>query len=327
VARVTFEQLVNAMTAALVREGAPQARARRCAELIAGNDRDGVISHGVRRFPLLLKYIQAGNVDIRAEPCKVAAFGSIEQWDGRLGLGPVNAETFMQRAIEIARDNGIGCVAARNTSHWHRGGTFGLQAAMAGCIGICWTNAIALMPPYGSAQVKLGNNPLVLAVPRGDAPLLLDMAMTQYSSGRLGIHKQRGEPLAVPGGYDEAGNLTTSADAIRASKRPLPIGYWKGSGLALLLDAAASLLSGGRTTAQISEQSDEIGVSQVFIAMDVSSFADESVVDAIVRDFLETEPLDPDQPVRYPGAKMLEARARTDRDGIEVDDSIWNHLQ
>lgn len=55
----------------------------------------------------------------------------------------------MDRAIELASDHGIGPVALRNANHWMRGGSYGWQAAEKGYIGICWTNSIAVMPPWG----------------------------------------------------------------------------------------------------------------------------------------------------------------------------------
>ncbi len=69
----------------------------------------------------------------------------------------------------------------------------------------------------------------------------------------------------MPGGFTKDGVLTTDPSAIRESQRILPIGYWKGSGLSLLLDIVATLLSGGLSTAGVSQQKAETGVSQVFI--------------------------------------------------------------
>ncbi len=48
----------------------------------------------------------------------------------------------------------------------------------------------------------------------------------------------------------------------------LPIGSWKGSGLALTLDLLAALLSRGKATFQLDARA-ETDVSQVFIAFDV----------------------------------------------------------
>ena len=76
----------------------------------------------------------------------------------------------MARAIALARAHGIGCVALANTNHWMRGGSYGWQAADAGVIGICWTNTLANLPPWGAADPRIGNNPLVIAVPRAAGP-------------------------------------------------------------------------------------------------------------------------------------------------------------
>ena len=112
----------------------------------------------------------------------------------------------MGRAIELARENALGGVGLRNTNHWMRPGAFGLQAADAGFIGICWTNTTVLMPPWGSAQKRIGNNPMVVCIPRKDGPVLLDMAMSQYSNGKLEVMRRRGDQLTLAGGYDEEGN-------------------------------------------------------------------------------------------------------------------------
>jgi 3-dehydro-L-gulonate 2-dehydrogenase len=121
--------------------------------------------------------------------------------------------------------HGVGCIALRNTNHWMRAGTYGLQAADAGCLGICWTNTQPLMPPWGGKDAKLGNNPIVPCVPRKEGHILLDTAMSQFSLGRLSITEKAGERLPVPEGFDTRGNLTDEPGAIvrsqRARERPL----------------------------------------------------------------------------------------------------------
>jgi len=157
----------------------------------------------------------------------------------------------MDRAIGLSHERRIGCVALANTNHWMRGGSYGWQAAEAGAIGICWTNTMANLPPWGASDARVGNNPLIIAVPRATGHVVLDMAMSQFSYGALATYRMRGEPLPVEGGFDAEGRLTRDPTAIEASKRPLPIGYWKGSGLALMLDMVGALLSAGCATHQI----------------------------------------------------------------------------
>ena len=158
----------------------------------------------------------------------------------------------MKRADRMAH-HGIGCVALRNTNHWMRGGSYGWQAADQGMIGICWTNTLPNLPPWGGTKPTLGNNPLVIAVPRDEGHVVLDMAMSQFSFGALETYRKRDEQLPVVGGFDghRRIDVLTLARSKRRS-RPLPIGYWKGSGLSLMLDMAAGTSSDGVET-QFSE--------------------------------------------------------------------------
>eukprot|EP01062_Namystynia_karyoxenos_P051383 TRINITY_DN40317_c0_g1_i2.p2 TRINITY_DN40317_c0_g1~~TRINITY_DN40317_c0_g1_i2.p2 ORF type:complete len:297 (+),score=49.58 TRINITY_DN40317_c0_g1_i2:65-892(+) len=184
--RVPFAELVAEIRAALEGRGVPAAAAAECAVVFAQTQRDGVLSHGLARVPSLLTAIDEGKVDPHAHPETVAAFGALERWDGKEGIGVANARAAMRRAVQLAGEHGVGAVALRNTGHWMRGGAYGLQAAEAGCIGVCWTNTCPVMAPWGSApgSKKLGNNPLVLCVPReGGAHVLMDMACSQYARG------------------------------------------------------------------------------------------------------------------------------------------------
>ncbi len=329
--RICFDEIWQELTRILLAAGFEHSRARRCARIFTENTCDGVDSHGLNRFPSFVTAVKTGLVNIHAEPELVRSLGSLEQWDGKRGVGPLNAGKAMQRAIELSQEHGLGCVGLGNTNHWMRGGTYGLQAAGAGCIGICWTNTIALMPPWGGSERKIGNNPMVICLPRGEEPVLLDMAMSQFSNGKLEVLRRRGEQLPLAGGYDENGELTTDPNAILESFRALPIGYWKGSGLALVLDLMGSLIADGDSTREISRRDEETGVSQVFIAIDITSPMGTAYVngkvDAVISDFLDTPPLEGAPKVRYPGQGMLATRRANLKNGIPVDPGLWRMIQ
>src|SRR5262249_27076350 len=169
--------------------------------------------------------IRSGVVDVKARPERVAGAGALERWDGRRGPGNLNAHTCMDRALALSRDYGIGCVALANTNHWMRGGSYGWQAAEAGAIGLCWTNTLANLPPGGGGKPRIGNNPLVVAVPRPQGHVVLDMALSQFSIGALEAYRMRGEKLPVVGGFDAEGRLTQDPAEIERSERLLPIGF------------------------------------------------------------------------------------------------------
>jgi len=249
--RVPYDDLLAALERAMLGLGLEGDRATQCARLFAETTRDGVYTHGLNRFPRFAESIANGSVNVTAEPTRIAGLGAIERWDGNRGVGNLNARASMQRAIVLAKEHGIGGVALANTNHWMRGGSYGWQAAEQGLFAICWTNTLANLPAWGATTPSLGNNPLVIAVPHPAGHIVLDMAMSQFSYGSLEAYSKRGQPLPVNGGFDSEGKLTKDAAAIEASKRALPIGYWKGSGLSLVLDMLAAMLSGGLASHQI----------------------------------------------------------------------------
>ncbi len=99
--------------------------------IIADNSLDGVYYHGLNKFITIVKDIDEGAINPYMRPIKVSGIGALEQWDGRLGSGPISASIAMERAIELAGEYGLGCVALKNTTHWLRGGTYGLKSANA----------------------------------------------------------------------------------------------------------------------------------------------------------------------------------------------------
>lgn len=329
--RVPYDDLFATLERAMLRLGLEGDRAAQCARLFAETTRDGVYTHGLNRFPRFAESIANGSVDVNAEPAKVAGFGAIERWDGHRGVGNLNARASMQRAIVLAKQYGIGGVALANTNHWMRGGSYGWQAAEQGLFAICWTNTLANLPAWGATTPSLGNNPLVIAVPNPDGHVVLDMAMSQFSYGTLEAYSKRGQPLPVDGGFDSAGNLTKDAAAIEASKRALPIGYWKGSGLSLVLDMLAAMLSGGLAAYQIPpDPFRETGLSQVFLAVDPGNLIHTQdmvkIAEGILASVRAATPADLEKPVRYPGEQTLQLREENLRLGVPVDAEIWRQI-
>jgi len=305
--------------------GAPTDIAEGCARNLADTSRDGVYSHGLNRFPRIISMIKKGYIRPAARPELVRGLGAFEVYDGNLGMGNTNAAFFMDRAIRIAGGQGIGCAAARNTNHWQRGGAYGIQAAKAGCVGICWTNTMPNMPAWGAVDRRIGNNPLVFCVPYKGEYVLVDGAMAQFSYGALESARLAGKLLPVEGGYDEEGRLTRDPAAIEKTCRVLPMGFWKGSSFSIVMDMMAALLSGGKSVHEIggSGPEDEYGLSQVFIAVKNPALASEEAVQAIIDDIKASLP-DGDTVVRYPSEREARTREENMREGIPVNESIWN---
>lgn len=305
-------------------------RAKQCAAIFTTSSVDGIYTHGINRFTRFVEYVRKGYINPDARPLLKKKAGNIEQWDGNLGPGPLNGIIATERAMQLAKEGGIGCVGLSNTNHWMRGGSYGWQAAEKGFAFIGFTNTIANMPAWGALDQKLGNNPLVIAIPYKEEAIVLDMAMSQYSFGAMEMAVIKKESLSYQGGFDKDGNLTSDPLAILSTRRPLPIGYWKGAGLSLLLDILAVLLSGGLSTQEISRKEAEHSVSQVFIVIDLNQLADRpaitSTLQLIIDDYLQSIPQDSTTKITYPGQRVIETRKRNMENGIPVLKEVWEQV-
>ncbi|MDD4109155.1 MAG: 3-dehydro-L-gulonate 2-dehydrogenase [Prolixibacteraceae bacterium] len=328
--RVSFREMESRFLKILLKYGLPEEKAKICAGVFSENSLDGIYSHGVYRFPRFIEYIEKGYVDANAGPELVHSAGAIEQWKGNLAPGILNALFCTDRAISIAEKSGMGCVAIAGTNHWMRGGTYGWNAAKRGYAFIGWTNTEANMPAWGAKDSRLGNNPLVFAVPFGNEAIVLDLAMTQFSYGKMEAVQLQGDILPFQGGYNTEGKLTSLPGEILESMRALPIGYWKGSGLSFLLDILATILSGGLSTHQLSKQEAEYGVSQVFIVFDIKKLHNYPSIQSSIRDITEdlknSVPDEEGGDIRYPGERVIKTRRDNLRRGIPVNKDVWDAI-
>ncbi len=329
--RIPYSEMEIKFFNILLKHGVNPDKAKTCAQIFAKNSLDGIYSHGVNRFARFVKHIDNKYINIKAEPELSGSFGAIEQWNGNLGAGPLNALFCTERSTELAKKFGIGCAALANTNHWMRAGMYGWKAAKAGFAFIAWTNTIPIMPAWGSTESKLGNNPFVMAIPYGSEAIVLDMAMSQFSYGLMESYKLKKEQLPLVGGFNKKGELTKDPHEILESLRPLPIGYWKGAGMALLLDLFSTILSGGLSTRELGLHEDEYGLSQVFISIDLSKLQNfpsiSSAIDLIIKDYLSSLPENNTTQILYPGQRVLMKRKENDQNGIPVIKKVWDKIE
>lgn len=329
--RVKYEEMVNEFKRVLEKYGFDGKRAEEAAEIFAQNSLAGVYSHGLNRFPRVVEYLKKGEIDPNIQAECTFRFGAFERWDGHRGFGPLNARQAMKRAVELAKESGIGIVALGNNNYWMRGGTYGWQAADEGCIGICWSNTCPNMPAWGGKDCKLGNNPLIMAIPRSNGEhVVVDCAMSQFSYGKMEDCRLKGQKLPVPGGYDSEGNLTDDPGEIEQTRRVLPMGYWKGSGISIALDLIATVLSDGNSVKTIGTFEDEVGLNQIMIAIDPGkanpSELTDSIVDQIVVDIKSSTPEKEGGEVLYPGERVIRSIRDNKEHGIPVIEEKWNQV-
>jgi 3-dehydro-L-gulonate 2-dehydrogenase len=169
-----------------------------------------------------------------------------------------------------------------------------------------------------------------MALPYQDEAIVLDMAMSQYSYGAMELLVYKNEKLPMHGGFNKAGELTSDPAEIIASRRALPIGYWKGAGMSLLLDILSAVLSGGFAGHQITKSGIETNISQLFIAIDISKLSNHSAIaktiEGIIEDYHQSVKADESKNITYPGERVLQSRKKNLANGIPVLKIVWDKI-
>lgn len=278
VTRADYRQLKHSVSQRLQQAGLSEERADIETEIMLEADLAGVPSHGVAMLARLLSALADGRVSATPAETSLRQFGAISLLDCGNGPGRYSALLAMNRAIEQAREFGIGICLAKRTSHWGRAGAYVSRAARQGFIGICSTNAIPTMAAWGTQAKVFGNNPLAIGVPgtAAERPVVLDMAMSQASVGKIATSGREGAPLPKGLGFDSDGNPSADPAAILAGA-VAAMGDHKGAGLALMLELLTAALAGADFTHQLAMR-DEGGIdanaSKVFIAINIREFID-----------------------------------------------------
>lgn len=241
--RVPADELRELVAATFRRCGMGEEDAPLLADSLVAADRRGVHSHGVLRVPEYVKKLTGGGVDPRGRPQVVRDVGACLVVDGGNSMGQVGASFAMQRAITRAAETGIAAAAVRGSNHCGALAYYAMQALPHAMIGLATTNALPTMAPWGGAERLLGINPLAIAVPAGrELPIVYDAAWSGSAHGKLRVYAQQGRPIPEGWALDRAGRPTTDPTAA-IDGLLLPIGGFKGAGLAMIMGILSSLLS------------------------------------------------------------------------------------
>jgi LDH2 family malate/lactate/ureidoglycolate dehydrogenase len=238
----------------LIAHGVPEADAAIVASCLVSADLRGVDTHGLTRLPGYLDRVRRGliNASPALEPKRVTPVAAA--LDGQNGFGFVTGTRAMQEAIAIAREFGIGIVSVRRSTHFGMAASYVLQALDAGLIALVFSNASPAMPPWGARAALLGTNPFAAGAPAGrHPPFLLDMSPAVAARGKIRRAERRGESIPLGYALDAAGRPTTDPKAALGGV-VLPIGGYKGSGLAMLMDIRGGVISGANFGGDVGDQ-------------------------------------------------------------------------
>jgi LDH2 family malate/lactate/ureidoglycolate dehydrogenase len=299
--------------------------------LVAANLR-GVDSHGLQLLPFYLEQIQMGNMNIETDGHIASESGGCLTYDGEVGIGQWISQICCGHAIRLGHKHGIALVVARDSSHFGAAAFWAQQISSQGLIGIVMCNATPLVAPWQGKQPRFGTNPICMSVP-GAKTWLLDMATTTVALGKI-MNAQFHGRAAIPEGWamDSEGVPTTDTQTA-LSGLLMPLGGYKGSGLAMLAEILCAVLGGGAMSTQlggIRVKGQPMRTSQLFLAIDVARFMPLQDFDRRMHELVamvkSSVPARGYEEVLVAGEPEWRIEAQRRRDGIPLSDGVWQNL-
>jgi len=252
--------------------GVPRVKAEIASRCLVASNLRGVDSHGIQLLPFYVDQLLAGEMDPLTDGRVLSEAGTCLHFDGQNGIGQWVAETCCGHAIRIAREFGVGLVIARESNHFGAAAWWAQKMRDAGQIGIVLCDASPIVPPWQGKEGRVGTNPICMAVP---GPWLLDMATTTVAAGKIYKAFFNGQP-EIPAGwaFDREGIPTT--DTRKAYEGMLmPLGGYKGSGLAMMVEILCAVLGGGAMSTEVGGiryRGKTVRVNQTYLAIDIARF-------------------------------------------------------
>lgn len=329
--RVSLDALRDFAAAAYERAGLRPRDARSVAELMAEAELQGSEGHGIMRLPHYVRRIRAGGVNAAPNIRVVEERAAAALVDGDNGMGHLVARRAAEIAIAKARTAGCAWVGTRMSNHAGPASLYARMPLAEGMVGMYFAVGSANhLPPWGGLDMLLSTNPISVAIPTQDEPpVVLDMATTIASMGKVKTKMQRGEPLPEGWMVDREGKpLTDSKRGFEGLL--LPIGGYKGYGLSLVFGLLAGTLNDAAMGKDVvdfnTDDTTTTNTGQAILAIDPAAFGDPGAfrrrVDTVVRDLRESERMPGVERIWLPGEQSHARRLANQRDGVPIVPSL-----
>ncbi|MBP6018549.1 MAG: Ldh family oxidoreductase [Burkholderiaceae bacterium] len=331
---ISYSDLIEICAAVFRAVGVPSDVAEVVAENLAYGDLRGVSSHGVVRVPIYVRRVEEGVIDPNSQIVVEKESGSTLLVDGSNNFGAYVGISALRLGIKKAKDQGVCAIGIKGSNHYGLGAYYAAEAIKHGCLLIAASNAPQTMAPVGGVRPFLGTNPLTIGVPtKNGAPFMLDMATSVVARGRMMVAEKQGTQIPNDWAIDTEGN-PTSDPTLALQGSLLPLGGFKGFGLAMALDILSGVLTGAGYGPSVNSLYEDFSKSQnvghFFIVVDISKFIDINEFQDRMQhyiDLLKKEPVHQDTTELFYAGELEHKKEQNSRkEGIVIPSQIRESL-
>jgi len=346
---VPVAKLTDFAIDALLKMGVPRADAEVVADVLLAADLCGVRSHGLAHLRMYHNRLKAGLQLPVTRWTLVHETPTTAVMDGGNGMGMVVGYHAMKIAIEKARQNGLGAVAVRNSSHYGIAGYYSRMAVKEGMVGMSFTNAHPSIAPTFGVKPMLGTNPIAFSAPTDEEfPFTFDAATSIAPRGKIEIAARTGRPIPEGWVIKPDGTLATDSSQLieemnkgKAALLPLGgsgelMGGHKGYGLATVVEILAAAFQDGAFLSELHDR-DKAGnphpsrIGHFFLAINIENFLPlerfRKTAGSILRELREYGEGPVERKIYTAGEKAHNNAVRAMAEGVKVGPNLQKALR
>ncbi len=319
----SYDTVIEKTCRILNKAGLPFDMAQPTAHILVEGELLGHRTHGLQLLPAYVKAIETGDMEKTGCYEKLNKSTASVLLDGRYLPGPWLVEEGIKMATEMALSHGTGTVVIRRSHHIGCLAAFLEKTARQNLILLlaCSDPANRTVAPFGGLDPVYSPNPLAMGIPTSGDPLLIDVSMSATANGVVAMAAGRGEKL--PGKWLQTRTGLATDDPSTFLEDPpstvLPLGGqdlgYKGFALGMMVEVLTNALAGqGRA-----ESPTRWGANVFVQVIDPAAMSDSAMVqetDYFKSVCLQSTALDTERPVRMPGEKGLELKAKQLQNGL-----------
>lgn len=309
--------------------------ARAAADCLVEADVQGLDTHGVSIIlPRYLILLERQLIDKGADIKIINETENTALIDGLNNLGAIVAEKSIAICLEKAEKHNAAWVSVRGSNHLGFLAYWCGKIIEHGMIGFVTSNGGPDMALHGSLGKHVATNPICIGAPGKPFPLILDMASSAVSMGRIRSYANRGESIPGTWGMDSTGNPTTDPNAVLEGGALLPVGAHKGSGIAVMVDVLCGALSGALVSPNrigLSKATGPSDLGHLFGAIKIESFCPKEEFVARMEHLISAFHGLPKGPgvdsIHLPGQGKFETAEKRRQEGIPFPDAAVKVLE
>lgn len=336
--------LKKLVTMIFEKEGLKAEDSKMVADVMIAADRMGIESHGISRISLYTTGIKIGRINTKTDISVVRETPVSAVVDGNDGMGHPIAIKSMKKAIEKAKQSGIGIVVTRNSNHFGIGGFYTELAAREKMLGLCMTNSEAMVVPTFGRRAMMGTNPIAITMPAHPAWYHFDIATSVVPAGKIEVYSRNKQKLPEGWSVGSDGQINTDPDVflkIRKEKLDgglLPMGGFgmthsghKGYAISMLVEIMTGILASGNTSNHVREVPNVDRCCHFFMAIDYGMFGDKQEMEDHFSRYLDeiraSATIEGHDRVLIQGELEADAKKLTDRVGIPIHDASCKAIE